>query len=1195
MEDSIVNTCSTQPSYAPNTLHPPKSLLSPESQKIENLFSSISTQTNPPCETLYTQFIISTMCISYDENYLITGTNSGGIYIWKFTDLKEHYQAWTDSTSNINIIKCNPEKIIYAGNDAGEILIWDFEKSRRNTYRKDKYGVTALEFLEDKKFIIASKNTLLELWHEKKGKIYAVGGHDDVITCMRIDESKKIIYTGSSDYSIKVWDIDEDTIEETRSIDEAHKAGIVVLELYNENLISGDLDGEILIWNLKYFEQKNRISLMEELRCLAISSDNRYLFTATENSEKIHIKIWNLNNLSEDKPFAIKNAHTGTVNGILYMPMTGKLITVGQEKAVKVWNFSKILSEELGLKKNGITAMSFSQYLLIYAKNSRIKFITSGDYKKYRSLNTVNGIKMIASDAQNSILAHDSPENTLYIWRLKLYSEPYCKFPHPEALTSIVFFDTNKILTGCTDGIARVWNLVYQRIEYEFPKTISITSVKCSNKYAYIANQDGVISIWKKKNFVFKKNVEYKALVMTIDITDTDILVAGGQGSIIKFWRWKNMVYKDKPEELLGHKKDIFKIIVIKNLTYSASYDKTIKIWSINLKMLYYSISLDSDITDFYLSDNCENIHFYSTSGFLHIKNPLKSDEILVHPQKYSWIYLKYLQKLFKNKTKVFDEYWKNYIIFPHLVNLLYILIKANHPDLLKQAIASGVKFLQDQHGESPLSVSLNWRNYNCADVILKSLSKLKLNKEPGLVESIESSITKIINSNLSKLPIFFESLFSVMTNRLTLYAQMKEKAPMILESKARKIVEVNFNNYEGDKKEQVEFKSSIVRFDFTLGSQESIQLLRAISHSNNPDFFRTALLKSILKYKWKKVYFILLGEALIYGFMVFIVSYMTIGGYDGFGIFVFGGFNTIMLVKEEIQFVENPKKYAKDVWNFIDLLRILLSYVFLVYQNNGRGSVIMDQALTILYWARAVTYFRIFDKTRYLIRMIIETFIDVIPFLLIFFTATFTFTLLFYITKSSDSLAQTFVDTYKLNFNDFSGILDENWERGNLSAIFWAIFFIASIINPIVLLNMLIAIMSDTYDRVQEDQVVADCKEMAVMMMQAEAMLFWRRGYGKRSYLQRCDYVRHLTSETTEWMGKIRAIKKSIARLNLKVRGNEKKIYTIQKKIMIKIKELKGINEHMSKKITDLEGVNNSNKSSNSFIYKFLITIICN
>ncbi|OMJ79063.1 hypothetical protein SteCoe_21010 [Stentor coeruleus] len=1184
MEDSIMNSSSTQPSNIQRAASVNKPIIS-EANKLEELFATITAQTNPACKIIYTQNIVTTVCISSDEKYLIAGTNTGGIFVWKFHELNEPPIVWTGNTSTINVILCDPNGIIYAGNDAGLVIQWNILNLQTKTYRKDKYGVTAIELLGESKFLIASKNTMIELWHEKKGKLYVGEGHEDVVTCMKIDVNKKTVYTGSSDYSIKVWEIDEDIIEETRSINDAHNAGVVILEIYDNTLISGDMDGEIIIWNLEYFEQTNRISLKEEIKSIAKSTDNRYLFTATESTEKMHIRIWNLSKISDEKPFAIKNAHSASINTMVYMGKSGKLITAGQEKTLKIWDFSKTISGSLALKIESITAMSFSQYILIYAQKSSITLCTNVDYRQLRTLETIPNIKIIASDTQNSILAHSSPDNILYIWRLKLYSEPYCKFQHPEEITCITFYDKNHILTGCTDGIARVWSLVYQKIDHEYPKSINITAVKCSLKYAYIANSDGVISIWSKKNYSLKKKVEYKANVKTIDVSNSDILVAGGEGCTIKFWRWKDMIYKIKHEELVGHTGNIIKIIVVKDLIYSASYDKTIKIWSINLKMLYYSLSLEYVISDFYLSDKSENLYFLSPEGILNLRNPLKSEEILVYPQKYSWLYLKYLQKLFKNKTKIFDAYWKDYVIFPHLVNLLYIFIKANHPDLLKQAITSGVKFLQEQNGESPLSVSLIWRNYNCADVILKTLAKMKLHKEPGIVENIESCMTKIINSNLSKLPKFFESLFPIVSSRLTLYSQMKSKAPMILENKSRKIEENNFVDYEGKDKEQVEFKSSIVRFDFILGSQESMQLLRAITHSNNPDFFRTALLKSILKYKWEKVYFILLGEALLYGIMVFIVSYMTIVGNINIGSWIFGILNTIMLIKEEVQLIESPKKYIRDFWNIMDVARIILSYVLIIYQQNENESVILEQILTILYWARAVTYFRIFDKTRYLIRMIIETFSDIVPFLLIFFTATFTFSLLFFITNQSDNLALTFVYTYKLNFNDFSGFLSDDWSTQNFNTMFWVIFFISSILNSIVLLNMLIAIMSDTYDRVQEDQVVADCKEMAGLIMQAEGMIFWRRKISKKGYLQRCDYVRHLTSETTEWMGKIRAIKKSITRLNLKSRSNDKKINQMQNKILIKIKELKGINESISKKITDMEGTTNSNKSSSSFI----------
>ena len=557
---------------------------------------------------------------------------------------------------------------------------------------------------------------------------------------------------------------------------------------------------------------------------------------------------------------------------------------------------------------------------------------------------------------------------------------------------------------------------------------------------------------------------------------------------------------------------------------------------------------------------------------------------MLVHPQKYSWIFLYYLKKLFQNKIKTFDEYWKHYIIFPHIANILYIFIKANHSELLKKAITSGAYFLQEQHGESPLSVSLNWKNSICADVILKALSKKKLKKEYGILISIENCMNKMINSNLSQLPKFFDSLFPITTSRLILYAELIKKAPMILESKSRKINEYQFINYEGTKKEQVEFKSSICKFDFIVGSKESMQLLRSISNSNNPDFFRTALLKSILKYKWNRIYYILLGESLLYGVMVFLVSIMTINGYDvTFSIFLFV-LNTIMLIKECIQVTDSAKKYVKDIWNFIDVSRIVSTYTYLIYCWTNSNSIPLNQILTILYWARAVTYFRIFDKTRYLIRMIIETFLDIVPFLLIFFTATFTFALLFHIETGSSNFSDTFVLAYQLNFNEFSGFLKDGYST-DYSAMFWFIFFISSIMNPIILLNLLIAIMSDTYDRVQEDQVVADCKEMAGLILQAEGMMFWKRKLRKKGHLQRCDYVRHLSSESTEWMGKIRAIKKSISRLQIKVRNNDKKLEKMQSKIVFKIKEMRIINEQMGKKIADLEGHELSDKSSSSFL----------
>lgn len=68
-----------------------------------------------------------------------------------------------------------------------------------------------------------------------------------------------------------------------------------------------------------------------------------------------------------------------------------------------------------------------------------------------------------------------------------------------------------------------------------------------------------------------------------------------------------------------------------------------------------------------------------------------------------------------------------------------------------------------------------------------------------------------------------------------------------------------------------------------------------------------------------------------------------------------------------------------------------------------------------------------------------------------------------------------------------------------------WTIFILASAINPIIMLNLLIAIMSDTYDKVQESVEVADNKELSEMILEVETMMFWKRNTSDVEYMQIC------------------------------------------------------------------------------------------
>lgn len=92
---------------------------------------------------------------------------------------------------------------------------------------------------------------------------------------------------------------------------------------------------------------------------------------------------------------------------------------------------------------------------------------------------------------------------------------------------------------------------------------------------------------------------------------------------------------------------------------------------------------------------------------------------------------------------------------------------------------------------------------------------------------------------------------------------------------------------------------------------------------------------------------------------------------------------------------------------------------------------------------------------------MIIEVMKDMGPFFLIFLSSTFAFCVGFYISaKTEREFSDNLLISYKLAFGDF-----ETDDYTDLEII---LFVLATLINTLVLLNMLIAIMSDTFGRVR-------------------------------------------------------------------------------------------------------------------------------
>ncbi len=145
-----------------------------------------------------------------------------------------------------------------------------------------------------------------------------------------------------------------------------------------------------------------------------------------------------------------------------------------------------------------------------------------------------------------------------------------------------------------------------------------------------------------------------------------------------------------------------------------------------------------------------------------------------------------------------------------------------------------------------------------------------------------------------------------------------------------------------------------------------------------------------------------------------------------------------------------------------------------------------------LLMWIKILTYLAVFKKTRYLIKMIIEIIGEITTFLFILFIAILAYAQILYTTKDTDSEeTSTARGSFLLAFGELGDFESIGLVQFLIFALF--LFFI-----PLVLMNMLIAIMSDAYERVQSNAQSADSKILADMILEMEELTrFFKNKFG--------------------------------------------------------------------------------------------------
>ena len=254
-----------------------------------------------------------------------------------------------------------------------------------------------------------------------------------------------------------------------------------------------------------------------------------------------------------------------------------------------------------------------------------------------------------------------------------------------------------------------------------------------------------------------------------------------------------------------------------------------------------------------------------------------------------------------------------------------------------------------------------------------------------------------------------------------------------------------------------------------------SLELAGRLSRTEDLALFETKLIQIFIAKRWlaSRWFFILESVLLLVG-LVFLFLHASF--FRNAYILV-----PLLLIQlwsfmtEIIDFSRRKCGYFTDFWNWFDLSRMIFSLVHFVLVLANAEAPIRTVTLTLLsltHCVKVFSVFSLFKATRVLVRIVIEIVKDMGAFLLFVFTMTVTFSLLFtsaieFEDLEHSSFPSNMLHVFLLDFGDFS--VDE------YSPLQEFLFVLGVIIVPLVLMNMLIAIMGDTFDRVKHDQTRRD------------------------------------------------------------------------------------------------------------------------
>jgi WD40 repeat protein len=1087
-------------------------------------------------------------------------------------EMKGHTGAVWSITSTSDNLVC------FSGSEDKTIIVWDgLTLQKKAVLTGHTNTINVLEITKDNKYLISGDwNGKLFVWDWKEStKVGEFVGHTGGVYCNLKTKAGDILVTGSGDYTAKVWNMNTRALIASLDCNGSSVFGIA-LTSDEKTLITGGWDGNIRAWD---FVAKSLTSTTEGkagvIQSMAITPNMKFLIFGTRNNI---VKVWNWPEKTEYFSYL---EHNNWVRNLATTQDNKFFITASADRTVRLINILE-KEEEFNFDKNDgyVFGLHLSVDGTILYSGASDNILRKRIIGKTNKVNIMEGhskcVMSIAITSNSLYIVSGSEDKTVRVWSLNELKEVACLTNHQETVWGVAVTENIKyFLSVSGDKNVMVWNFHDYSLAQTFTgHTNPIFCVHCSSdsKLAATGGQDKVLMLWDLNEMKLVKKFEgHTDTIFTVKFTETSQeLISGAADYTIRVWSVKNLsiikkydtksgmieslaVSRDEQYMILGdransvylwnnNEKKLLKKFSdhtgrVKTVAFShdnkffasCSNDFRIIIWSVEEKrkeivILGHTKSIRS------LGFTNNGRHLVSAGEDLGIKVWDLNDDDILKTADYSdsldtFLLLNCAKNLTVPKPFICAQSFS-----PLRVNLCHIFAYNSHNELLRIALENGANIRIDAHGNSPLHYAIERNTQNCIDTILVYLNEISTTNKELFWEycwSIRSDFVKLLKNSSIHLPEFLNKVFLTSTQELPSFGVPLGALPYHIYTDDLIIDPKNFlhSEYSDQSKEiMVEFHLTPFKIDMISGSQGSLILLNNIHSCPNTQIYRSHIVQVLVESRWNKFWWFILVLTFLNWINIAVMMILLLDYINNDGALIgYGIINCILLFYELLLAFSIGLINYWNFWNFIDFVRTLVCIAWIItdiYFDEG-SFYGLTYAMVILNFTRGLSGFRAFDSTRYYSKLILIATYEAIPFIIIFFYATLAFGMLNWASDTqyrTDTFVAIWKSPYEINMG-FPG--NSPSTSPDLNYLY---FTLASIINNIIILNLLVSILGNSFDKFQSEAVEIGTLEKAELVIEIETIMIWRRGYNKKQFLQVCDKV-EFEGVNDDWQGKIKAI----------------------------------------------------------------------